>query len=530
MGALAVLQGVMLLVLLAVCGNMANLVLARASTRTHDVAVRLALGAGRARVISLMLTETLLLAVAGVALGIVFAFWGTDVMRAVPMPTPAGLQIRFDTAVDLVSLLFATLLGVGAGLVIGLAPALHLARTAPRWSARAGAAVPGRSGLRDGLMVVQVGLALVVLVIAAIFLQKFQDTQSTDPGFTREGVLLATYDLRGRSRPADGLSSADFARRLLERVRALPTVEAAAVASSVPLDIHGLPTRVFTIEGFPRTDAGFDQALSLVVTPGYFETMKIPIVEGRDFAALDDAAAAPAAIVNQTFVKRYVPSAVVLGRRLDTAGATYTIAGVVRDSLYNAYGEPPTPMIYLSFRDRAQALGEVHVRTRAGAEASLTPELRRILRELDPSLPLYNVRTLFDHVDSNLVFQRIPARLFAVIGPLILVLVAVGIYAVVSYTVTQRRRDISIRLALGARGQRVIAELVWRTLQVVGVGLVGGWAIAYLIDREIGGGGAASSVAFASVPALLLIVAALASWWPARRAGAIDPIAALKQE
>lgn len=529
-GALAVLQAVMLLVLLAVCGNMATLVLARSSARTHEVAVRLALGAGRARVISLMLCETLLLAVGGVVIGSVFAVWGTEIMRAVPMPTPAGLQIRFDTDVDLLSLVFATLLGIGGGLVIGLVPALQLSRVAPQWSARAGRAAPGKSVMRDGLMAVQAGLALVVLVIAAIFLQRFQDTQSTDPGFTREGVLLGTYDLRGRSRPTDGLSSGDFARRLLERVRALPAVEAAAIASAVPLDIHGLPTRVFNLEGFPRTDAGFNQALSLTVTPGYFETMAIPIVLGRDFAAMDDATAAPSAIVNEAFVKRYVPSAVVIGRRLEIAGAPYAIAGVARDSLYNAYGEPPTPVVYLSFRDRPQTLGEVHLRTRPGAEASLAPDLRRILRDLDPTLPLYNVRTLTDHVESNLVFQRIPARLFVVIGPLVLVLVAVGIYAVVSYTVTERRLDISIRLALGARTRLVIAELVWRTLRVVGVGLAGGWAIAFLIDREIGASDAASSLAFAMVPALLTGVAALASWWPARRASAIDPIHALKLE
>jgi hypothetical protein len=245
-GALAVLQAVMLLVLLAVCGNMANLVLARASTRTHEVAVRLALGAGRSRVISLMLTETLLLAMGGVALGSVLAVWGTEIMRAVPMPTPAGLQIRFDSDVDLVSLVFATVLGLGGGLVIGLAPALHLSRVAPQWSARAGAAAPGRSALRDGLMAVQVGLALVVLVIATIFLQRFQETQSTDPGFTREGVLLGTYDLRGRSRPTDGLSSGEFARRLLDRVRALPRSRPRRSLGGAARHSR-LPTRVFTI-------------------------------------------------------------------------------------------------------------------------------------------------------------------------------------------------------------------------------------------------------------------------------------------
>lgn len=529
--ALAWLQGVMLLVLLAVCGNMATLVLARASTRAKEVSIRRALGASRARIASLVLTETALLGLGGVLLGGLVAVWGTDAMRAVPMPTPAGLEIRFDTQVDLLSLAFAALLGLGGSLMIGLAPALHLARVEPQWSPRAGTAAVGRNAMRDTLMVVQVALALVVLVVAGVFLQRFDDTQSTDPGFRREGVLLSTYDLRGRARAVDNETAADFAGRLLGRLRALPGIESAAIASTVPLDIHGMPSRVFTLEGYARTDAGFDSALNIVVTSDYFETMGIPILDGRDFSGLDDEAAPPEAIVNEAFVRRYLPAtAVAIGRRLDSAGTSYTIAGVARDSLYNAYGEPPTPMLYLSYRDRPSPLGEIHVRTRPGSELAMASDLRRALADLDPTLPLYNVRTLTDHVDRNLVFQRIPARIFVVLGPLLLVLVAVGIYAVVSYNVSQRRFDISIRLALGARPGRVVSQLVTGTLRVVGIGVAAGWVLAYVVDRDLTGGGPLNVVVFAGVPVMLLAVSAFACWWPARRAHSINPIAALKQE
>jgi len=530
MGALAALQAAMLLVLLVVCANTANLVLARASARARETAVRLAVGAGRWRVVNLVLTESLMLSMAGSALGAAIAMWATNAMRAVPFPTPAGIQIRYQTDIDLVGLAFAMALGVMAGLVFGLPPALQLARVEPQQTLRAGTNSLGRSRARDSIMAVEVALALVVLVVAATFLKRDSLTRSTDPGFQRDGVLLAAYDLRGRTVNVAPQSSVDFAARLLEQLRSVPAVESAAIAASVPLDIHGFGARSFRLEGRARDDGAVDQALTNVVTPGYFATMRIPLVAGQDFAELGDPEAPAQAIVNQEFVRRYLSGMEPLGRRLESAGRDFTIAGIAKDSRYDSFDEPPTPFIYLSYRDRPSPLGEIHVRTRPGQELTLANEVRRVLRDLNPSLALYNVRTLGDHVERNLVFERIPARMFAVLGPLLLALAAIGIYAVVAYGVARRRVEIGTRMALGATAPRVVWQLIAETLRVVATGLAAGWVVAFAIDREVVRADALDPVVFAGVPLLLTAVAAAACWLPARRASQVDPNLSLRQE
>jgi predicted permease len=524
-GAVAMLQGVMLLLLLAVCGNTANLMLARASARQREIGVRLALGASRGRIASLLLAETMLLALMGGALGAAIAAWATDALRAVPLI--GAFPIRFQTSLDAVSLAFAMLLGVMSGLIFGIVPAWHLARVDPQAAIRSGARSAGRSGLRQALMAAEVGLALVVLLAAAMFLRSFSETRDIDPGFRREGVLLAAYDMAGRG--VEPPAAREFTRRLLERLRALPGVESAAVATSVPLDIHGLPIRAFTLEGRARSDAALDQALTNTVTPGYFKTMGIPLEKGADFVDLADAAAPPQAIVNEEFVRRFVGDAEPLGRRIRSRGTDYAIAGVVRNSLSEAFGEPPTPVIYLSYRDRPAARGEMHLRTRDGAETLLAPEVERVVRDIDPALPVYDVRTLVEHVEKNLFLRRIPARMFVVLGPALLLLAAIGIYAVVAYTVSQRTMEIGIRLALGATARRVVSHIVAESLRVVVAGALIGWAIAFMIALHLVRGPIYVSV-FVGVPALLLLVAAAACWLPAQRATRVDPVVALRQE
>ena len=528
--AIVILQGVMLLVLLAVCGNTANLLLARASTRRQEISIRLALGAGRWRIVRLLMTEHLVLGLLGAGFGAVAAMWGTEALRAVPLPSPAGVTIRFDSAVDAVSVGFAMALGVMSSLLFGLPPALHLARLTPNRALRSGTSPGGRSVTRDVLMAVQVALALVVLVVAALFVRNFDDTKRTDPGFRREGVLLAAYDLRGRNRGVDSQRSAEFARRLLDEVRRLPAVESAALATSVPLDIHGLPTRAFALEGRARPDGTLDQAVTNTVTPGYFATMQIPLRAGADFTSLDDTATAPQAIVNEEFVRQYLGDAWPIGRRLDASGRPYILTGVVANSLSNAFGEPPTPAIYLSLRDRPSPSTEVHVRTRDGQELDVAPEIRKVVAGLDASLPLYNVRTLEQHVDQNLVFRRIPARMFVVLGPLLLALAAIGIFGVVAYAVAQRRSEIGLRLALGATGGRVVAALMIDTLRVIALGAAAGWAVAIMIDRDVASGGASSAPIVIGVPLVLFAVAVVACWLPARRASRVDPLTALRPE
>jgi putative ABC transport system permease protein len=523
--ALAVLQAVMLLLLLAVCGNTANLMLARASARYREIGVRLTLGAGPWRVVSLLLTENLLLALLGAALGAAIAVWATDAMRAVPMI--GSLPIKIQTNLNGVSLAFALALGLLCGLTFGVAPAAQLARVDPQVALRSGARTAGRNPMRNWLMAVEVALALVVLMAAALFVRSFSDTLDTDPGFRREGVLLAEYDLSGRN--LNNAAAREFAGRLLLRLRALPGVESAAIASQVPLDIHGLPLRGFTLEGRARSDAAPERALSNVVTPGYFKTMGIPLHAGQDFAAFDDPAAPPQAIVNEEFVRRFLADAEPLGRRLESRDRQYVIAGVVRNSLSESFGEKPTPVIYFSYRDRPSVMGQIHVRTRPGGEALLGPEIERVVRDLDPTLPVYDVRTLTDHVDRNLFLRRIPARMFVVLGPLMLVLAAIGIYAVVSYSVSRRTTEIGVRLALGASTRRVVAQIVRETLRVVGAGALAGWLLMFMVALHLLGG-VISLPVFAGVPAVLLFVAAVASWLPARRATSVDVMVALRQE
>ena len=524
---LGVLQIIMMLLLLAVCGNTANLILARASARQREMSIRLALGARRWSVARLLLAESMLLALAGAALGASIAAWGTRMLSALPPMRVRGIPISFETHVDGTTLMFSMLLGLGCGLIFGAVPAFQLSRIDAQQTLRAGAAGQPRSRLRHTLMAIEVALASTVLIAGGLFLQGFLATQQEDPGFRRNGVWLAGYDLSGRN--MNDAAIARFADTLLERLRSVPRLDGAAVAVSVPLDIHGLSSRFFTLEGRARNDDALDQALTNTVTPGYFAVMGLPILSGRDFADLRDTAAAPQVIVNEEFVRRFGGGIEVLGRRVTTRGRQYAIAGVVRNSLYNAFGEPPTPILYFSYRDRPSSVGEIHLLPSPGAETAVVADLRRIIREMDPDLPLYDVRTLSDHIESNLIFRRIPARMFAVLGPLLLLLAASGIYAVVAYAVSLRTTEIGVRLALGATTGRVIAQFVREHLTVVAVGALAGWLVAFAVVVDLFSAPIDVWV-FAGVPSLLLAVAAVASWWPARQVTAVDPIVALRAE
>ncbi len=523
--ALAILQGVLLLLLLAVCGNTANLMLARASTRFREVGVRLTLGAGPWRVVSLLLAENLLLGLLGAALGIVIATWATDAMRAVPMI--GSVPLKIVTGVDALGVTFAVGLGLLCSLLFGAAPAAQLARIDPQVALRSGARTAGRNPMRNGLMAAEVGLALVVLMAAALFVRSFSESLATDPGFRREGVMLAEYDLYGRN--MNDAAVRDFTGRLLARLRTLPGIESAAIANQVPLDIHGLSMRAFTLEGRAASDGAPDRALSNVVTDSYFKTMGVPLRAGRDFAAFEDPASTAEVIVNEEFVRRFVRDAEPLGRRLTNRDRSYAIVGVVRNSLSESFGEQAAPVVYFSYRDRPSAMGQIHVRTRPGREALLGPDIERIVRDLDPSLPVYDLRTLAEHVDKNLFLRRIPARMFVVLGPLMLLLAAIGIYAVVSYSVSRRTTEIGVRLALGATAPRVIGQIVRETLRVAGAGALAGWTLMILIALHLLGG-VISLPVFVGVPVVLLLVAAFASWIPARRATSVDVTVALRQE
>jgi hypothetical protein len=257
--------------------------------------------------------------------------------------------------------------------------------------------------------------------------------------------------------------------------------------------------------------------------------MGIPLRAGHDFAPLEDAVTPRQVIVNEEFVRRYVGDAEPLGRRLDSRDKSYVIAGVVENSLSDSFGEKLAPVIYFSYRDRPSIAGQIHLRTRPGSETLLGPDVERVVRAVDPAVPVYDVRTLTDHVDKNLFLRRIPARMFVVLGPLMLILAAIGIYAVVSYSVSRRTTEIGVRLALGATAQRVVAQIVRDTLRVVGAGALAGWLLMFMVALHLLGG-VISLPVFVGVPAILIAVAAVASWVPARRATSVDVMVALRQE
>ena len=523
---LAVLQGVMLLLLSAVCGNTSNLMLARGSTRQREMAVRVALGAGRWRIVSLVVSENMLLALLGASLGAAIAVWGTTALRVAPMI--GAFPIQFQTRVDELTLAFAMLLGAACGLIFSAAPAVHLARLDPQDGLRSSSNTPPSSRARKVLMGVEVGLAMIVLIAAALFLESFRTARQTDPRFRPEGVLLAAYDLSGRN--PDEASESKFAARLLERLRSLPDVEAAAIATNVPLDLHGIPARPFTVQGRVRTEAGQDRAIANTVTPGYFKVMGIPLVEGNEFAEIGDKAAPAQAIVNEEFVRRYLNGADAIGRLMQTRNGNFAIIGVARNSAYNSFGEPAQPAVYFSYRDLPEGQGEIHLRARSGNETALTSEARAVLRELDPMLALYDVRTFSQHIERNLYLRRIPARMFAVLGPLLLGLAAVGVYAVVSYAVARRTREIGVRLAFGATSGRVVLQIIRENLGSIAWGAAIGWVLALVISVRVITKGAVNLPVFLGVPTILLGVATLACWIPAQRASRIDPMVALRHE
>ncbi|HVU24392.1 MAG TPA: ADOP family duplicated permease [Opitutus sp.] len=524
LGALEAMQGFMALVLLVVCANAANLLLARATARCREVGVRLALGARRRQIVRMFLAESAVLGVLAAGVGVVFAAWGTNALRAVPLP--GQFPFKFQTQLDWAGLVFAAALGVGCALAFGLMPGWRLARTDSQLALHTATPTAGRQRTRGALVALESALALLVLIVAAMFLRSFFETRTAQPGFKPQGVLLAAYDASngGYDRARKRAAGAEMLRRL----RTAPGVEAAAIATRVPLDFHSMPQAVFKLDSRTRSDGGSDRALTYTVSDGYFELMGMPFVAGRGFAAMDDQTAGPQAIVNEEFVREFLDGKPAPGHTIAGRDAPIEIVGVVRNALYETFGERTKPILYLSLRDRPADGAQIHVRLH-DAEAAFAPTLRRIIRDIDPAIAVYDVRTLTEHVDKNLFFRKIPARIFAGLGPLILLLAAIGIYAVVAYAVAQRTSEIGVRLALGASQRRIVAQIVTETLRTVGVGVAPAWVLAVLVMLHMRGV-ALSGPILLGMPALLLAVAALAAWLPARRAARVDPVVALRCE
>jgi predicted permease len=525
------------LVLLIACANIANLLLARATARAREIAVRLALGAGRARLIRQLLTESVLLSLLGGALGLIVAYWCVDLIRSAPVPLPPNFlrQIGLDSRV----MIFTGALSLLTGLLFGLAPAIRASKpnlvpalkneTAPVAGSPRG--VLRWVTLRQALVVAQVALSLIALVAAGLFLRSLQSTQRIDPGFETSRVLTLDLNLgREGYTQEQGLL---FHERLLERAAGLPGVTSVAVAQNLPF--QGGFARSVLLEGAE----GSEQNRTLVqvnpVSPGYLKTVGIPLLRGRDFTTQDTLDAPLVVIVNETMAERFFPGGDAIGRRFRFFGDTAdtTIVGIARNAKYNGLNEDPTPFVYHPLRQVYNPAVSLLVRT-SGEATALAPEARRVVQQLDPRLSILNVGTLADQIDLALSPQRIVVVLLSIFGVLALVLAAMGLYGVASYSVSQRTREIGIRMALGATRTSVMRLVLLQGMALVGVGLVAGLASAALLARSVQGllvgVPPADPITYAVTAVLLALIAAAASYFPARRATRIDPLVALRYQ
>ncbi|MEO8426417.1 MAG: ABC transporter permease [Verrucomicrobiota bacterium] len=529
---LSVLFAVTVLVLLIVIANVANLLLARATSREREMAVRLALGASRVRLVRQLLTESVLLALFGGALGIMFASWGIEIMRGLLPWT--HLPLAFNIRLDARALGFTTLLALLAGIFFGLAPAWQSTRSNLFSTLKEGGrgASAQRHWLRSCLVATEIALALLLLIGAGLCYQSFQYARRMNMGFDPRNVVIAAIHLsvHGHGEKEGKI----FYRRLLERLHDLPFVEAAGMANYVPLGPEGGPTTRVQVEGYvPQPNENMSIAFN-IISPRYFATLRIPMVDGRDFTVRDDDTAPGAVVVNETVARRFWPGQSALGRRLKVWGdRTVTVVGVVKDGKYRRLGEPQQSFFYLPFDQFYEANMDVHGRT-ASNPLTMLDTVRREVRATDSAVQVWVATTLTDVISFAFFTQRIAASLLIVLGAVALLLAVIGIYGVMAFSVSQRTQEIGIRMALGAQRFDVI-KLVFRhgfRLAAIGVivGLVSAVAFTRLLSSLLLGVNAIDPVTFVGVPLTLMAVTLGACYLPARRATKVDPMVALRCE
>jgi putative ABC transport system permease protein len=531
---LLVLLGAVGFVLLIACANVANLLLARAAGRGREIAVRVALGASRARIVRQLLTESTLLACVGGLLGLLFALWGVDLLSSfIPQDVP-----RFDqTSLDLRVLGFTLGASLLTGILFGLAPAIHSARLDMNESLKEGGRSAtegrGRSRVHNLLVVSEVALSLVLLVGAGLLIKSFIKLRNTDPGFDPRNTLSASLSL-APVRYAKDEQVTQFYDQLIERVSALPGVESVGAVSPLPLSGNGM-SYSFNVLDRPEPPPGQGLSASArFVTPGYFRAMGIPLRRGRIFTEQDRADTPPVFVVNEAFARTYFSGEEPLGKRMRLGFGKLAgeIVGVVGDVRGNSLSAPAIPEYYISQSHAASGDMSLVVRTSTSDPAAITPALRGVVREMDKDQPLYEVRTMNALVSQSVARQRFSMTLIGVFAALALALAAVGIFSVMSFLVAQRTHEIGIRMALGAQTSDILRMVLGHgmTLTLVGVGL--GLAAAYGLTRLMSGllfgVSATDPVTFGGVAVLLASVALLACYAPARRATKVDPMVALR--
>jgi putative ABC transport system permease protein len=530
------LLGAVGFVLLIACANLSNLLLARSTTRQRELAVRLALGAARWRIARHLLTESLLLAVTGAVAGLLLAYVGLKSASAI---IPSQLRmLDIDAGINVRVLWWSLGLTILAGALVGALPALHATRTDPQESlkadARAGAGRAGRR-LRHALIVVELALSVVLLFGAGLLLRSFIKIQRVDPGFEPRGVLTMRLTLPRERYP--GEATVAFFDRLVERLGALPGVRAVSAASQFPPN-SGFSTQ-FTVEGQEAPIGSLPTAVITVAAPSHFETLRVPLRAGRIFSATDRLDTPPVAIVNQAFASRYLGGADPIGRRVligspDRPRTAATIVGVIADYRNSGATQPPRPEIVTPVRQQT-AWNQlfVLVRTDATPSSSISP-VRQTVASLDPEQPIYAIQTLEEALALSSFQQRVSAVLLGAFAVVALVLAAIGIYGVMSYSVTARTQEMGVRLAIGAQRGDVMWLVLGQVIRLSAVGLAIGLAVTIAAGRAVTGllydVRPSDPITIISVTALLGAVAIVAAWVPAFRASRVDPIQALRYE
>jgi macrolide transport system ATP-binding/permease protein len=522
------------LVLVLACTNLANLLLARSSQRRREIAVRLALGASRWRVVRQLLTENMLLALAGGALGVVLAIRLVTLVAALrpPVDVPVSLNLFIDSRV----LIFSFAVSVITGLLFGLLPALQATKTDVLSGLKDETSQGGyrASWLKNGLIVSQVALSLLLLIGGGLTLRALQQAQKIDVGFDPQNAIDVSFDLQLQG--YDAVRAREFEKRLLERVRGLPGVRSAGIADSVPVDLHFSRGSVF-IEGQPpQRVSDAPRAMASRVSPGYFEAMNTRLISGRDFTQQDDDKAPRVAIVNETFAQRFWPDDDPIGKRFSSGGAAspkMQVIGVVQDGKYAGLSEDPKPFFCRPRLQSFAALSSLVVRTGFDPQSSIAA-VRSELQLLDPQLPISTAKTLVEHMSVAFLPARLAAAALGGFGLLALALAAIGIYGVMSCAVSRRAHEIGVRTALGAQRSDVLRLVIGQgmTLTLLGVviGLSAAFASTRLIKSLLFGVSATDTLTYLGVAVLLASVALLACYIPARRATKVDPMVALRYE
>ncbi len=547
---LLVLMGLAGLVLLIACTNVATLLMARADRRRKEMAVRLGIGAGRARVLRQMVTESLLLAGLGGALGLVFAAWGSRLLLR--LISQGADPVQLDVDLDWRKVAFALAVALVTGLAFGIVPALQATRVDLAAVLKQGARAmkgAGRGGHRlplgRVLVAAQVGLSLVLLIGAGLFVRSLQNLMRVDPGFTTGGLVAA------RINPSllalDDSRLAGVYERLVERLEAIPGVRSASMSSS-RLFTGSSSTSNISLPGYvPRTSENMDVQHNSV-TPQYFATVGLALVAGRPLALTDRVGGPLVAVVNQAMVRRFLPPGSPIGRRFGFGGAKRArdieIVGVVKDAKYHRLDEKAVPLVYLPVAQLPDSMHDAHllrdielrVDPAAGdaAVAWVAAQLRRAVAEAAPGLPVLNITTMSEQLTRSLARERAVARLTGFFGLLALLLAAIGLYGVMSYSVARRTGEIGLRMALGAPRAEVLGLVIRETLVLVAIGvatgLVATWALARLATSQLFGITAHDPATLVGATAALILVALLAGFLPARRAAGVEPMEALRYE